>query len=190
MPETLSEAGIAAAAQLLGCDVPAIKAVAEVESRGQGFLPNGKLKILFEGHIFFKYTRGAYAAQHPTICYPRWTRQFYLGGAREWNRLDEALALDHDAALMSASFGKFQIMGFNFAHCGFTSVDAFVTALEAGEDAHLQAFCAYVKDVGLARNLTLHRWADFAQGYNGPEYQKNQYDLKLQKAYIKYADGG
>ena len=132
MPLSRSEAGIEAAAQLLGCDVPAIKAVAEVESRGQGFLPNGKLKILFEGHIFFKYTHGAYAAQHPTICYPHWTRQFYLGGVREWDRMDEALTLDHDAALMSASYGKFQIMGFNFAHCGFTSVDAFVTALETG----------------------------------------------------------
>ena len=188
MADALSEAAFAAAAEAIGCDVPAIKAVAEVESRGQGFLADGRLKILFEGHIFFKYTHGAFAAQHPTICYPRWTRQFYLGGAREWTRLNEALALDHNAALMSASYGRFQIMGFNFAHCGFTSVDAFVSALQTGEDAHLQAFCAYIMDVGLARHLTLHRWDDFAQGYNGPQYRKNQYDLNLQKAYIKYAD--
>jgi hypothetical protein len=39
---------------LLGCEVAAIKAVTEVEGAGQGMLANGKPRILFEPHIFWK----------------------------------------------------------------------------------------------------------------------------------------
>ena len=49
----LTETDYLRAANILGLDdVNVIKAVAHVESRGQGFLSNGKAKILFEGHIF------------------------------------------------------------------------------------------------------------------------------------------
>jgi N-acetylmuramidase len=49
----IQESDYQAAAQSLGCEVAAVKAVAAVESAGHGFLPNGKPKILFEAHIFF-----------------------------------------------------------------------------------------------------------------------------------------
>ena len=39
------------AARSLGCDVEAIKAFAKVESRGSGFLSDGRPVILFERHI-------------------------------------------------------------------------------------------------------------------------------------------
>ncbi|HET9994735.1 MAG TPA: N-acetylmuramidase domain-containing protein [Candidatus Acidoferrum sp.] len=34
-----------------------------------------------------------------------------------------------------------------------------------------------------------HDWANFARGYNGPNYAKNQYDVRLAAAYQKYATG-
>ncbi len=129
MPDKLNDNDFQEAAALLNCDVPAIKAVAEVESAGDGFLSDGRVKVLFEGHKFYKYTKGAYAQSHPTICYLKWTRAFYakgpnpdVRGAGELARLDEAIALDRTAALMSASYGKFQIMGFNYEICGFENV--------------------------------------------------------------------
>ncbi|WP_262919099.1 N-acetylmuramidase family protein [Niabella hibiscisoli] len=48
----LTEKDFQDAARQLNCEVAAIKAVAEVESKGDGFLPTGEPKILFERHIF------------------------------------------------------------------------------------------------------------------------------------------
>jgi hypothetical protein len=80
MPGKLVESDFRAAAKLLKCDVAAIKAVAEVESSGNGFLSDGRVKILFEGHQFYKYTNGAYAASHPTICYKNGLSNFMQKG--------------------------------------------------------------------------------------------------------------
>jgi peptidoglycan hydrolase-like protein with peptidoglycan-binding domain len=49
----LADRDILAVANDLGVEVAAIKAVYVIESRGKGFLPDGRPKILFEGHIFW-----------------------------------------------------------------------------------------------------------------------------------------
>ncbi len=188
MSKTLEDHDFETAAYLLDCDVAAIKAVAEIESRGNGFLDDGRAKILFEGHIFYKYTKGAYKDTHPAICYSPWTKQYYLGGAREYDRLAEAEALDQTAARMSASYGKFQVMGFNFAICGFTNVDDFYDAMQQDEKAQLDAFCQYLIHNRLNEALRAHDWASFAKGYNGPEYWKNKYDTLLARACDKYSE--
>ncbi len=187
MGKTLEDYDFETAAYSLDCDVAAIKAVAEVESRGAGFLDDGRAKILFEGHIFYRYTKGAYKDSHPTICYLPWTKKYYLGGAKEYERLAEAEKLNRTAARMSASYGKFQIMGFNFTACGYTSVDEFYDAMQKDEQEHLNAFCEYLKHFNLDAALRKHRWKDFAKGYNGPDYWKNNYDKKLEQAYAVHA---
>lgn len=193
-PQKLNENDFQAAAALLKCDVPAIKAVAAVESAGDGFLSDGRVKILFEGHKFYKYTNGAYAQTHPTICYKTWTKAFYskgktadVRGAGELARLEEAMALDRTAALKSASYGKFQIMGFNFEICGFKNVDDFYAAMQVSEGEHLKAFCNFITSNSLDGALRNHQWAKLAQGYNGDSYKENQYDTKLANAYAKYS---
>jgi hypothetical protein len=194
MPDKLNDNDFQEAATLLNCDVPAIKAVAEVESAGDGFLSDGRVKILFEGHKFYKYTKGAYAQSNPTICYPKWTKAFYakgpnadVRGAGELARLDEAIALDRPAALMSASYGKFQIMGFNYEICGFQTVDDFYAAMQVSEGEHLKAFCGFIKSNSLDGALRNHQWAKLAAGYNGPSYKDNKYDEKLAAAFAKYS---
>lgn len=187
MSKLLEEHDYETAAYTLDCDVAAIKAVAEVESRGDGFLQNGKSKILFEGHIFYKYTKGKYKDSNPTICYTPWTTKYYLGGEKEYTRLEQAEQLDKHAARMSASYGKFQIMGFNFAACGFSTVDEFYDAMQLDEKSQLEAFCEYIKHVGLNNALREHKWESFAKAYNGPEYWKNKYHIKLANAYDKYS---
>jgi hypothetical protein len=196
MPDTLTNADYEAAAKLLKCDVAAIKAVAEVESSGNGFLTDGRVKILFEGHQFYKYTKGAYALSHPTICYKKWTTKFYtrgpnadVRGAGELARLAEAMVLNKNAALLSASYGKFQIMGFNFAVSGFVTVEDFYNAMQVSEAEHLMAFCNYIKGNSIDDELRSHNWAGLAYRYNGPDFKKNSYDTKLANAYKKYAGG-
>ena len=193
-PKLLTEADFQAAAAQLNCDVAAIKAVAEVESSGAGFLSDGRVKILFEGHQFYKFTKGAHARSNPSICYRKWTKQFYtkgrnadIRGAGELARLDQAIALNREAALKSASYGKFQIMGFNHMTCGFSNVQDFYAAMQSSEGEQLKAFCGFIRGAGLADKLRKHRWAEFARGYNGAEYWKNQYDKKLAAAHAKYS---
>jgi hypothetical protein len=194
MSGKLTDIDFKAAAGILKCDVPAVKAVAEVESSGSGFLSDGRVKILFEGHQFYKFTKGVYADSHPTICFKKWTKSFYakgktadIRGAGELTRLAEAMALNRTAALLSASYGKFQIMGFNFAICHFITVEDFFNAMQVSEAEHLMAFCNYVKGNALDGVLKLHKWKEFAFRYNGPEYKKNQYDTKLANAYKKHS---
>jgi hypothetical protein len=192
MPEILTEDDYRRAAAALGCDVAAIKAVAEVESRGSGFLKDGRLRVLFEGHQFYRYTKGAHAATHPTLCHKNFTSANYCKGdaetrgCGELDRLTRAQELDKRAALMSCSIGKFQIMGFNFALCGYKTVESFWADLARSEGKQLDAFCSYVSAVGIDDELRSHDWAEFARRYNGPAYKKNQYDTKLAKAWQRH----
>ena len=55
------------AAAALNCEEACIKAVAEVESRGGGFLKSGRPKILFEAHIFSKRTHHLHDKGHADL---------------------------------------------------------------------------------------------------------------------------
>lgn len=182
-----TEADYAAIATALGCEVAAIKAVAEVESAGDAYFSNGKPKILFEAHIFSRLTNRIYDTSHPNISSRTWNRSLYAGGIAEYNRLDEALKLDVSAALQSASWGRFQIMGFNYQACGYSQVETFVKDMFSSESKQLDAFAAFIKHHSLDLYLKNKDWASFAKGYNGPEYAANKYDIKMKEAYDRYA---
>ena len=64
-------------------------------------------------------------------------------------------------------------MGFNYALCGFLSVELFVDTMKRDEAAQLEAFCEYVLHVGLDDELRYGRWTDFARKYNGPARVRN-----------------
>ncbi|MEH1898536.1 MAG: N-acetylmuramidase domain-containing protein, partial [Nostoc sp.] len=183
----ITEDAYRSAASRLMCDVAAIKAVASVESSGNGFLSDGRCKILFEAQVFGNLTEHVYDSSHSNISSPQWDRSLYAGGAGEYPRLAEAESLNDEAALKSASWGKFQIMGFNYAACGYNSVDDFVTAMKASEINQLEAFVSFIKTNKLDSALRNHQWADFAYGYNGSGYAANQYDTKIAAAYSQYA---
>lgn len=192
MKPRLTEPGFKEAANSLGVDIASIKAVAEVESRGAGFLPDGRPVILFERHKFHKYTQGLFSADHPDISNPKAGgyskgRTLDIIGAREYERFDKAYGLDPVAAMKSASWGKFQIMDFNYEAAGFRSVYGFVEAMKVSEDEQLKAFVNFVKANRLTDKLKRRDWAGFARGYNGADYKINQYDTKLAAAYRKHS---
>ena len=189
MKPLLTEHDLADAAQQLGCDVAAIKAVCQVEAPRGGFNPDGSPVTLFEGHKFYGFTEGKFAVQAPDLCFKVWTRKFYgKTWQAEQDRLQRAMKLDREAALKSASWGKFQIMGFNHAMVGFPAVQAFVNAMYESEAAQLQAFVRFVLTAGLAPSLRRGDWKGFALGYNGPGYAENHYDTRLAAAHEKYAE--
>lgn len=186
---SLTEQDYINAAELLGIETAIIKAVAEVESAGEGFLPNGLPKILFEGHLFHNFTEGKYDNIEPTISYPKWTKKHYLGGEEEYKRYHIARALDDLAAKESTSWGKFQILGKNYKECGYESVNDYVYDMQLTEAHHLKAFVNLIKSWGIDKALKSKNWRVFARRYNGPLYERNKYHIRMKQAYEKYRTG-
>ncbi len=85
--------------------------------------------------------------------------------------------------MQATSWGRFQILGRNHKACGYTTPEAFVADMMAGEAAHLRAFVAFLKTNKLDVPLRAHDWAAFARGYNGPRYAENKYDRKMAEAW-------
>jgi len=190
-PPRLADADFAAAAKELGCEEACIRAVCEVESSSSGFLATDRPKILFEAHIFSRRTGGRFDKTHPQLSVPTaaQSRPLYKGGEKEYERLLEAAKLDRRAALESASWGRFQIMGFNHKAAGFESVEEFVNAMNRSEREHLTAFVKFLEAKKLTAALREKRWEDFARGYNGAGFKANRYDEKLAAAYRKHKEG-
>jgi len=200
----LTNSEIIATAKGKNIDPAALLAVTAVESGKSGFLPDGRPKILFEGHKFWKNLKDfqvagkidfgpeKYAADYPEILYPSWTKKFYVGGVGEYTRLDKAILIHRDSALMSAKWGKFQIMGENFKVAGFDSVENFVEAHKKSEKEHLEAFIQFISNTkrdgkSLLEYLNEKNWQKFARGINGPAYAENKYDLKLEEKYAEFS---
>lgn len=186
--QSLTESDFKEASNVLHCEVACVKAVAEVESTGNGFLSNDLPKILFEAHKFHELTGGIYDKKFPNISSPVWNKALYMGGQKEYSRLAQAKQLNETAALLSTSWGKFQIMGFNFKLCGYNSVQQMVEQMQLSECNHLIAFVMFLKSTGLDKHLITKEWALFAEGYNGNGYKQNNYDTKLQTAYLRFAN--
>jgi hypothetical protein len=183
----LSTDGFDAALDIL--EVPAAEAwtVMAVETGGCGFLSDRRPAILFERHIFHQRTAGAFDVTHPGISAT--ASGGYLGGSQEYDRLAEAVALNRAAALESASWGIGQIMGFNASVAGFASTEDMVETMMDGEDAQIEGMATFMRSKKLHVPLAAHDWAAFAKGYNGKDFAKNQYDVRLAAAFRKF-DGG
>ena len=200
--QLLRNSDLVTAAQRLDVPLASIYAVNEVESKGKGFLDNGKPVILFERHIMYrqlakvrhsgddpdelKRHADQLATANPALVNPK--PGGYIGGTAEHQRLAMARLIDDTAALESASWGAFQIMGFHWQRLGYASVQAFVAAMSAGESQQFDAFTRFIEtNPALHKALKARKWAEFAKLYNGPDYLRNLYDTKLQRAYERHA---
>lgn len=197
------------AAREIGVNPATIRALKEVESGGGwfkdmradilaldgpgGFLDGQNLpKILFEAHVFSRHTGGRYDKTHPNISSPRWNKKLYIGGQGEYARLDAAMRLDRRAALLSASAGLFQIMGFNYVAAGYPDVESFWAGMKSGERAQLMGFINFVKNtkglLAAARKVDSNpeNCRDFARLYNGAGYASQGYHTKIAAAFKKW----
>ncbi len=188
---TLTEADFQKAATQLGNGISLniIKAFATVESGGRsGFGPAKLPMIAYEGHIFRKYTQQKYDRAYPLLSYPykekagpQW-RANNKDQAKAWETLAAAYKLDPAAALMATSWGMFQIMGFNFAACGYATVTEFAAAMKVNAGQQLMAFVGFCrKKPALVRAMKNKDYAGMATQYNGKDF--GDYDRRIQKAY-------
>ena len=186
---SLTKDDINAAAKKLNIAPATMQAVCFVEASGKGFFDNGKVKIRFEGHIFWKELekRGLkpadLAAKNPDIIFQNWTRDFYKKGPDEYERLERARKINTDAANASTSWGLFQIMGFNYKTSGFNSIAEYTATMQKSEREHLAAFGNFITSLGYTQYLQSKNWLEFAKRYNGAHYLENKYDQKLLAAY-------
>ena len=85
-------------------------------------------------------------------------------------------------AWQSASWGMFQVMGFNYT-VDWSDIDTFVSDMFVSEAQHLRGFIGYVRTNHLENSLITHDWARFARAYNGPDYAVNNYDTNMGNAF-------
>ncbi len=191
MGRPLEAGDVTSAAKLLKVTEAHIRAVIAVEASGSGFL--GKYendprlpKILFEAHIFSRETGGRFDVNHPSLSRPTWSRDLYSGGIKEHDRLREAAALDFTAAHRASSWGLFQIMGFNHKAAGYDNLFDFIGVQYVSEGMQLQCGINFILSKGYEKYLQIEDWRKFAEGYNGPEYEKNHYHMRLAEAYERF----
>ncbi len=180
----LAEGDVLIIAGYLGCEIAALRAVMQIEAAGKGFDAQGRPKMLFEPHIFWRELGpGAKRDQavKEGLAYSKWRSGSYPRDS--YPRLTAAVAIDRDAALRSASWGAGQVMGFNHEAAGFDSVVTFVEAMKLSEGAHLYAMARFIVSKGLQRHLVAKNWSSFAKGYNGSGYAQHGYHTKLAAAY-------
>lgn len=195
MKPKLTEADYAKAAQDLDVPVAAIKAFAEVESKGAGFLSDGHPVVLFERHVMYKRTKAKYGftradalvERYPDIINPK--AGGYGKTSEQPGRMDRAAKLiDRECALESASWGAFQVMGYHWQAMGYPTLQAFINAMYYSEGDHLDAFVRYIKmNPSLHKALKALDWPRVALGYNGANYAANKYDTKMADAFARHS---
>ena len=163
-----------------------IRAFGATEARGVGFLKNGKAKILFERHKMYSYLvkfKGKAFANEQMRLYPNLVNTAtggYKGNEAEYTRLSLAKNIHEESALMSCSWGQFQIMGENWQDLGYKSVFEFVEQMQTSESLQLEAFIRFIETKkGLLTALQKEDWDTVFRLYNGSNYKKLGYEAKF-----------
>ena len=165
-----------------------IRVLGAVESQGVGFLRNGKAKILYERHRMYFYlcqAKGKAFANDQMKKIPSLVNSIaggYKGNEAEYTRLSLAMNIHKDSALMSTSWGQFQIMGENWKDLGYASVQEFVDQQQISETHQMEAFLRFIEwKPGLLDALRKADWHTVITLYNGSNYKKLGYQAKFQK---------
>lgn len=184
-----SEASIAVMAAELGVPYFRLRGVIEVEAPRGPFDREGRPAMLFEPFHFYRriptskqgealdagvaMTRQPRRGEYPDDSYPKLAR---------------ALEIDAKAALESCSWGRGQVMGFNFKDAGYPNVFAMVEAFKRSESEQLRGMVSFIKAKGLVGALKAGNEHAFAKGYNGKNYAMLGYHTKIAAAWAKWRE--
>lgn len=185
----LTDMDLAYAGHLIGAGEDVFHAVLEVESSGSGFDKQGRPKILFEPHVFWRNLPASKraAAQAEGLAYPNWKRGAYGSTDSQYPKLLRAMAIDQTAALKACSWGLGQILGENHKACGYSTVQEMVRDATESEGKQLEQMVAFIKSKKLDDELRRHDWAGFARGYNGASYAEHNYHGRLAAAFGRWS---
>lgn len=170
----------------------ALLAVCEVESGGKAFsyvAGRREPTIRFEGHYFDRLIApskqdaarraGLASSQVGRVKNPR-------SQADRWRLLKKAMRLDKSAALQSVSWGIGQVMGAHWKRLGYSSPEALAAEARSSVSGQVKLMMRFIRDQGLDTQMAANDWAGFARVYNGPQYKRNNYDLRMAAAYERH----
>lgn len=192
MDKKISNDSLIVLAATYGINVPALKAIIEVECKGSGFNSDGTPVILYERHKFYEGLRAIkwftksreWYSLYPDLCNP--TSGGYGKYSEQHGKLTRAANLNRDVALESCSWGMGQVMGYHWKSLGYKSLQEFINSMYRSEYDQVDAMCRYLSVNGLIKYITAKDWVSVALRYNGKAYKKNNYDVKLRDAYKKF----
>lgn len=180
----------------IGVGEDELHAFMDTEAAGSGFDRQGRPKMLFEPHVFYRNLSGAKRdeAVRQGLAYQRWGKKPYPKDS--YPRLKKALKIDETAALMACSWGLAQILGENYAMVGYDSPQAMVLDFMEDEDKHLEAAVKFIVASGiddemrelaaLTRPTRPEDCIGIVAVYNGPGFRKNNYHVKFADAHNKW----
>ena len=171
---------------LIGVGEDEIHAFLDVETGGSGFDNEGRPKMLFEPHVFYRELPEHKRAQAVAagVAYARWGMRPYPRDS--YPRLERAMEIDLTAALRSCSWGLGQVMGFNHKAAGYDSAHKMIEAFKDSEAVQLEGAVNFIVYNGLDDDLRNHDWRGFARGHNGTGYAKHDYHGKLERAFERW----
>lgn len=170
----------------IGVGEDELHAFMEVEAAGKGFDDLGRPKILFEPHHFYRLLGPGKARDRAVkegIAWQKWNPKGY--NVSSFTRLRKAMAINETLALMSCSWGLFQIMGFNHGAAGYATVQEMVREFMDDEDNHVEAAVRFLINKKIDDDLRAHRWDVIEKVYNGGGYG-GAYAAKMRKAFAKW----
>ena len=167
----------------LGVELPALKAVYDVESGGKGFDAQGRPTIVFERSLFLRNAKKAYdptssAPYDPTVSSPFGDRAAL---SNRWDDLETAYLIDPEAAYGATSFGAFQIIGLNAKRMGFASAGEYARFVAQSELNQYSALFLYGSNSPVLAALKARDWEGFARAYLGSKNPR--YAARLATAY-------
>lgn len=193
----LAQGDIGDAAKELGVETAVLLAFTEVEAAGKGFDTQGRPKMLFEPHVFYRElgnTSARAVAVQLGLAYAKWLPGKYPSDS--YPRLMRAIEINETAALRSASYGLGQILGSNHLACGHTTVQDMVSAAMASERAQLFQMVTLMRAWGMVPMLTgkdftrPDSWRQAASKWNGAGYATHNYHGRMAAAYAKHLKVG
>lgn len=202
-PRRLEAREFKTAASVLGVPAAHLAAFYYVESSGEGFGSDGRLKLLYEPHIVHRATKGALTGKKfdwiwngreikIDLSYRNWVplsghiqrnpeiwHPYKENHAGQWGLM--AMAYEHhDAAIEGGSYGGFQVLGQNARWLGYESPIDMIETMYEGEGTHLEAAIRFLRQRKLIPALKAGNWTELAAGYNGPG-QAQTFAAKLQR---------
>ena len=166
------------AKQLGDTSTKRIKAVSKVESGGEGWFNSGLPKILYERHLFTRFTN--IIKEIPGL---GWIGNKSSGGYTEdinkngiqdsWEKLSYAICINPDKAVEAVSVGQFQILCQWYKKLGYVTPLDMLWDCRSNQYNHYKMLVGYIKNVAgiqkafLKLSTNPETCRDFARGYNG-----------------------
>lgn len=176
-----------------GLDRKVVKAIMNVEASGSPFSAPGKPIVRFEPHVFLRYsaawklsdgkrlpdrkwpTSAETQADGITILLPGMSAPTRPEGKKrrggqpaEWDAISRAAsALNRTVAVMSASWGVGQVMGFNYKLLGYANPLDMEASFSVSAEAQKVGILNFLTNKGLSEAVKNRDWMKIGRVYNG-----------------------